>query len=116
MLKTINQTLVFLIELAMLASLSYFGFQKGNGPITKYGYAIIFPVAVVVLWAYCAAPKSQHRLAMPYLAIFRLTSFLLASYLLYRSGQTSSAVILALLSVATQVISLFVEGGKMKGS
>ena len=109
MLKYVNQPIVFIIELAMLGSFAYFGFQKGNSTLAKYTLAIIIPAIAIVLWSYWAAPKSAHRLVMPYLAIFRLALFLAASYLLYACHQTKLAIILAVLSVVTQVVSYFTE-------
>jgi Protein of unknown function (DUF2568) len=109
MLKIINQTIVFLLELMMLGSLAYFGFQKGNGHLYKYTLAIVLPILAIILWGYWAAPKSAHRLSMPYLAIFRLALFLLASYLLYRCEQIKFALIFALASTITQVASIFLE-------
>jgi hypothetical protein len=105
MFKTINQIAVFVIELIMIGAFAYFGFQKGNSTIIKFLLAIILPVFVVFLWAYFAAPKSLQRLEMPYLVIFRLSLFLIASYLLYKSGQTKVALVVALLSIFTQIAS-----------
>ncbi|AHM59321.1 hypothetical protein D770_05270 [Flammeovirgaceae bacterium 311] len=109
MLKIINQTIVFLIELIMFGSFAYFGFQKGNGLFEKYGFAIILTLLAIILWAYWAAPKSNNRLTMPYLAMFRLSLFFLASYFLYRCGQTKFAIILTIVSAVTQIASIFLE-------
>lgn len=105
MFRTIIQITVFVIELIMIGAFAYFGFQKGNSTLIKYLLAIILPVFVVLLWGYFAAPKSLHRLEMPYLVIFRLALFLVASYLLYRSNQTNIAIVVALLSIFTQIAS-----------
>ena len=96
----------------MFGSFAYFGFQKGNGLFTKYGFAIILTLLAVVLWAYWAAPKSKNRLTMPYLAMFRLSLFFLASYILYRCGQTKFALILAIVSAVTQIAGIFLEDNK----
>lgn len=109
MLKIINQTIVFLIELIMFGSFAYFGFQKGNDLFQKYGFAIILSFLAIFMWAYWAAPKSGNRLSMPYLAIFRLSLFLLASYFLHKCGHTKFALILAFISLITQISSVFLE-------
>lgn len=109
MVKIVIPVVVFLIELVMLGSLAYFGYQKGNGPVVKYVLAIILPVVSIILWGYFAAPKSDHRLAMPYVAMFRLGMFLAASYALYKCGETRIALILALVSTATQLACLYLE-------
>ncbi len=109
MLKIVNQLIVFIIELIMLGSFAYFGFQKGNTSLVKYALAITIPLLVIALWSYWAAPKSTHRLNMPYLALLRLSFFLLASFALYKCDQTKYAIILAVFSTLTQIISLFTE-------
>lgn len=109
MFKTINQVTVFLIELIMVWSFAYFGFQKGYSIIVKYLLAFILPVFVVLLWGYYAAPKSSHRLEMPNLILFRLALFLIASSLLYRCNQTNMAIGVALLSFATQIAGYFLN-------
>lgn len=106
MLKIINATVVFVIELVMFGAFAYFGFQIGDGGLEKYAFALALPLLAVVIWAYWAAPKSKKRLAMPYLAVFRLFLFLLAAYLLYRCGQTKFALILAVVSAVTQTASV----------
>nr|WP_294896012.1 YrdB family protein [uncultured Pedobacter sp.] len=112
MLKIVNQTIVFLIELIMFGSFACFGFQKGNGLVLKYGFAILLTLLAILLWAYWAAPKSENRLKMPYLAIFRLFLFFLASFFLYRLGFTKFALILAFISTVTQIASVFLEGNE----
>jgi hypothetical protein len=107
MAKYLNQLIVFILELLMLGILGFYGFQKGSNTLTKYAFAILLPAIVILLWGYFAAPKSAHRLPMPYLAMFRGLCFLLASYALYKSNQPSAALIIAFLSVSTQLTSLY---------
>lgn len=109
MLRYTNQIAVFIIELIMIGSLAYFGFQKGSSTIAKYALAIMLPVLAILLWSYFAAPKSSHRLKMPYLALFRLTLFLIASYLLYKCNKSEAAILVAVLSTITQVVSYFLD-------
>lgn len=108
-LKIVNQGIVFIIELIMLCSFAFFGFQKGNTTLVKLASAIAIPMLTIVIWSYWAAPKSRHRLDMPYLALFRLLLFLLASLALYKCGQIKYAIILAVFSTLTQIISLLKE-------
>ena len=93
----------------MLGSFAYFGIQKGSSTFIKYASAIVIVAVAIFLWSYFAAPRSAHRLRMPYLAIFRLAMFLIASYLLHRCDQTKFAIIMAAFSTATQIVSLFTE-------
>jgi hypothetical protein len=109
MLKMANQIVVFAIEIAMLCSFAYFGFQQGNTIAGKFALAISIPAVSILIWSFWAAPKSRYRLKMPYLAIFRLFLFLLASTALYKCDKAKYAVILAIFSAVTQVVSLLTE-------
>ncbi|MEQ9442509.1 MAG: YrdB family protein [Cyclobacteriaceae bacterium] len=114
MLKYTNQILMFVVELIMVGSFSYFGYQKGNTTLMKYGLAIVIPAIAILLWGYWAAPKSTHRLSMPYLALFRGIMFLVAAYFLYQCNHPKFATILAILSVINQVVSYFTENEGVK--
>src|ERR1700712_1717533 len=109
MFKTINQIAVFVIELIMIGTFAYFGFRIGNSTLIKYLLAIMLPFLVILLWSYFGAPKSSHRFEMPYLVIFRLTLFLLTSYLLYKCNQINIAIVVALLSISTQAASYLLK-------
>ncbi|MEO6891644.1 MAG: YrdB family protein, partial [Ktedonobacteraceae bacterium] len=60
-LKNVNLTLSFLLELCVLVALGYWGFQIGQGTITKIGLGIGAPVLAVVVWALFGAPRSARR-------------------------------------------------------
>jgi len=106
-LKHTNQALMFFIELIMLGSFAYFGFQKGHTVLFRYILAIALPTVGIVCWALWAAPKSSSRLPMPYLALFRVVLFLLASYFLYACRQTNLAFVVAAVSIITQVLGYY---------
>lgn len=105
MLKTLNQTITFLLEVAMLISFGYYPMVKSWNLLPKISLAISLIVAAVLLWAIFAAPRSVNRLDMPYLALFRGALFLIASFLLYQSGQKNIALVLAALAIVTQTFS-----------
>lgn len=107
LLKYSNQTLIFFLELMMIGSFAYFGFQKGHTALFRYIWAIALPAAVIICWGLWAAPKSSNRLPMPYLVLFRAALFLLASYFLYACGQMNLAIVIALFAVVTQVVSYY---------
>lgn len=109
MIKYINSTIVFIIELGMLASFAYFGYQIGNHSWSKIVLAIALPMVIIIIWGYWIAPKSAHRFRMPYVAIVRLLLFLIAAYLLYHLNVIKLAIIMAILSFITQTVSFFTE-------
>jgi len=77
--------------------------------IAQNNICIFFNCLCHFLWAFFAAPKSVHRLKMPYLAIFRASIFLIASFLLYQTEQKNIAIAFALLAIVTQAVSFFAE-------
>jgi len=108
-MKTLNQAIVFLLEISMLISLGYYGFSKSWSLLPKTIFAFFLIVFAIFLWAFFAAPKSVHRLKMPYLAIFRASIFLIASFLLYQTEQKNIAIAFAVLAIVTQAVSFFAE-------
>ncbi len=109
LLKTLNQTITFLLEIAMLFALGYYGMTKSWNLFSKLLLAVLLIGIAVFLWGMYAAPRSSNRLEMPALAFFRASLFLTASFLLYQSGQKNSALIFAGLTIVTQTISCFTE-------
>lgn len=109
MLKYINLTIVFFMELAMLTSFALYGYSIGNKTWMSITLALVFPAAAIMVWGIWCAPKSAHRLKMPYQIFFRLVMFLLASWSLYNIGKTTPAVLMAVLALLTQIVSYFTE-------
>ena len=61
-LRTVNLLLRFLLELAALAGLAYWGWSAGHSTIGRVVLAIVTPTAAAWIWGLYAAPASQHRL------------------------------------------------------
>lgn len=106
LLKGLNQILYFLLELGMLGSFGYAGFQSSQHPYGKYIIAIGLPLVAATLWGIFAAPRSGYRLEFPLRSLFSLTLFGLAFFLLYRTGQTRLAITLGILALASEVIAI----------
>lgn len=109
MIKGINLVIVFLLEVAMLVSYGLYGMTRQWSFLPKLLFTIFIISTAIVLWSIFAAPKSGYRLEMPYLAIFRAGMFLLSAWCLYESGYKNIALVLALLTAITQIVSLFTE-------
>ncbi|MGC4234966.1 MAG: YrdB family protein [Niabella sp.] len=109
MVKLINQPIVFILELVMLYSFGYFAYSKGINSFTRFAFAIAAIALGVILWSLLAAPKSGHRLPMPYLAVFRGGLFLVAAFFLYQLQMKNFALIVAILAITTQLISYLTE-------
>jgi hypothetical protein len=86
-MKAVNIGLAFVLELALLAALGYWGSRLGASVPVRWLAAVGAVVAVALLWSQIAAPNAKRRLAAAPLVVFKLVVFTLGSALLYRTGQ-----------------------------
>jgi len=107
-IKAINLTAALFLEIAMLVAFAYFGFRYPGNTVMKYLQMIILPVTAMMLWAYFAAPKSNHRLQQPSRVLFALTMFGAAIFLLNMSGKTMLAAVFAIMVIINQLLLLFI--------
>ena len=77
-LKMLNLTVRFLLELCMLAAVGYWGFKTQSSWLMKILLGIGLPVLIAVLWGTFLAPRATHPL--------RGASFLLLELVLFASG------------------------------
>lgn len=98
-IKIINQVTAFLLELGMLAAVGRWGYLQGKGLWSKYGFALLLIVVVVLLWGYFAAPKSANRLSLGYRIAFEFVLFMLSTFMLHKSGNTNYAVAFGLVAI-----------------
>lgn len=109
MIKIMNQGAIFLLEITMLVSYGYYGITRQWGLGAKLLFTVFILSIAIALWSIFAAPKSGHRLEMPYLAIFRGGMFFIAAFFLFQTGYKNIALLLVVLAIITQVVSLFTE-------
>lgn len=57
-----NLLLRFVVEIAALAGLAFWGWTAGHGTTGRVVLAIVTPTAAAWLWGMYAAPASEHRL------------------------------------------------------
>jgi len=105
-IKPIHLLIAFLLELAMLFSLGYYGFHTNMGKAGEFILGISLPVVAILLWGFLAAPKAKHRLPFPYLIPFKLILFLLTAFLLYQSGQQKWAFIFASIAIVSLLLEM----------
>jgi hypothetical protein len=104
--KTINDVLAFVLELAAVAALVVWGFTVGPNLPARLALGLGSPVALIVVWALWLAPASDHRLPLPWLLVAKVVVFGLAAAALVGSGHprlaTGFAVVVVLnLALAT---------------
>lgn len=98
-IKSINLSIAFLLELCLLAAFSYIGFHLGMGVTLGWIACIGFPVLVAILWGWVLAPHAGHRLEMPWLLIVKLVLFALAVVGLMMTDKSSLGVWFGIVSL-----------------
>lgn len=105
-LKGINAALAFLLELAMLFALGYWGYQRERSIGLQWTLAIGLPLLVALVWGIFLAPKAYRRLSLAPGALLSLGLFLLAALALYHAKQPVAAVVLAVAAIVNRVLVL----------
>lgn len=106
-LKSINLAIRFLLELAAVAAVTYWGFTVGNTVATKIFLGIGAPLLVVGVWAVFVAPKAVVTLPRLVRHALGLVVLILAAAALAGAGQVPLAIlfgIVVLLNAALLVI------------
>jgi len=98
-LKNINLALAFLLELAVLAALGYWGFSTGEGTVARIGLGVGIPIVAVIVWAIFGAPRSTRRLQGFGLLILRVIFFGSAVVALLAASQPLLGIVFALICV-----------------
>ena len=60
-----NEALAFLLELAAIGFLCWWGFGTGHGALAATALGLGTPAVAIVLWGLFAAPKATFQVAMP---------------------------------------------------
>ena len=102
-IETVNLGVRFLLELAALGALAYWGSQTGPLAVSIV-LAIAAPLAGAVLWGIFAAPKSRHRLRGPRRLIVEIPFFGAAVAGLAATGQWVLAAIFAVVVVLSELV------------
>ncbi|UUZ83351.1 YrdB family protein [Paenibacillus sp. P26] len=92
----------FLLELAALAALGYWGFHTGTGWTFRWSLGVGTPSLVAILWGTFVAPKASIPVSVPVRILLQLAVFGSAAAALYASGYSKLAVIF----IATAVVEM----------
>ncbi|MEV8314922.1 YrdB family protein [Streptomyces sp. NPDC059900] len=94
-----NEVLAFLLELAALGFLSWWGFGAGHEGALRILLGVGTPLLAIVVWALFAAPKARLR---PRLALVLVVKALVlggGAAALYAVGHSVAAVVVAVVTV-----------------
>ena len=103
-IRIINSLLAFLVEIAMLVLLGYWGYHASENNVVKYILAIGTPAGAAILWGVFAAPRSKTRLRQPLLLLFKLVLFIVTAFLVYRLGKVNAAAIFIFFALFNQAV------------
>lgn len=95
-----NEFLAFLLELAALAALGWWGFATGPWLLTRVLLGLGAPLAAIVLWALFAAPRARLRPGLPLVLLVKAVVLGGGAAALYGVGHPVAAVAMAVLVVA----------------
>lgn len=104
LIKGSNLLVRFLLELAMLAAIGYWGFQSNAGWFMKAVLGIGLPLLIAVVWGAFLSPRAAYPL--PGISHLALELILLGSgaVALFFSGRTNLAVVYAAMLVVNKLL------------
>jgi hypothetical protein len=105
-LKGINLTVRFLLELCMLAAVGYWGFTTHSGWVLKILFGIGLPVFIAVIWGLFMAPKSTRRLSGVPFTVMDIILLGSGAVALYASGLANLAWIYATVVIISEALRL----------
>lgn len=97
-------TLRFILEICALVSLSYWGFQSGQGILMKLGLGIGAPLLIAIIWGMFGSPKAPVPLQGFHRFLLELLIFGLAIVALYSLGKSTLAIIYAVVAVINLIL------------
>ncbi len=103
-LHAANETLAFLLELAMLAALGFWGATMGGSAAVDVLLGVGAPLTAVIVWGLFAAPKARIPLTMPGVVAVKALAFGSAVMAIEAMGRHSLAACFAVVAFVNTVI------------
>jgi hypothetical protein len=88
-----NEALAFLLELAMLAGLAWWGASRDASLISRVLLAVAAPVAAAVVWGLFAAPRARVRMPVAGVLVIKAVAFVLTAIAVYSAGLHMIAIV-----------------------
>lgn len=105
LLKGLNLTLSFLLELAALAIFGAWGFTIGETTLIKILLGIGAPALMIAFWSVYMAPKSARRLHDPWHLLFEIVIFGAAGLALLSIGRSDLAIVWGVIVIVNILLS-----------
>ncbi|MFE5299636.1 YrdB family protein [Streptomyces sp. NPDC056632] len=100
----INEGLAFLLELAALAALAWWGWQSVGNIALRLALALATPAAAAALWGLFAAPRARIRVPLPGVLAVKAVVFGAAVAALYALGRHTGAIAFGVVAVANTAL------------
>jgi hypothetical protein len=100
----VNLGIRFLLELCILFSVGYWGYQFPKSQILKIGLCIGAPLLVAIVWGTFLAPKASIQLPGPIFLILEIIVFAIATLAIYFTGHPILAWVFAIISVINRIL------------
>jgi hypothetical protein len=104
MLKHLNLALRFVLELAALGALAYWGVRKGGALSLKFGLGAGLPVLAAVFWGSFVSPKARFGGSRGMRLSLGLIVFLLASAAWVSLGKVFVGLMYSVITVLNTVV------------
>jgi Protein of unknown function (DUF2568) len=102
-LKSINLAISFLLELALLGTVAFWGFSLTLPLLGRVLLGLALPIVVVVLWALFLAPRAKWRVPDLWKPVLALASFVGASVLLIMNGYVAAGSVFVVVAMLNTI-------------
>jgi branched-subunit amino acid ABC-type transport system permease component len=103
-LKVLNFAVRFLLELCMLAAVTYWGFKTQSGWLLKILLGIGLPVLIAVLWGMFIAPRATRPLSGAPRLTLELLLFASGAIALFASGKPTLGWVYTITLIVNEVL------------
>jgi hypothetical protein len=101
-----NLALRFVLELAALAAVSWWGWEVGGSTAARLALAVVFPLAVAFVWGTFIAPKARVKVSRPVWLVLQIAIFVVAAHALAVVWSAWVGIALLLVFVANLLLLL----------
>ncbi|MEU6575595.1 YrdB family protein [Streptomyces sp. NPDC046805] len=105
-----NELLAFLLELAALGCLGWWGFTVGRGAVLHALLGLGIPALAIVLWSLFAAPRARLRPRLPLVLVVKAVVLGGGAVALYGVDHPVAAVVMAVVVVANTTVAEVFRG------
>ncbi|OTN88907.1 hypothetical protein A5819_001399 [Enterococcus sp. 7E2_DIV0204] len=107
LIKYTNIAIAFLIEVAAIFILGYWGFTLQSSKIIRVTVVLLAPILMIIIWSIWCAPSSNYRLEGLWLVILKCLLFGIVACCLFTMKQSSIAIIFVTIVAINLVLSSY---------